>query len=134
MPSADSRSPFDRADACVMCPTSFVPFGRMVRSSVDFTASVVCAVTASPALAFLESIDEVSSALIGVPPASDASLCPLSPLAAGTCAEAKRAMKQAPNIALTDSKVEQIAFIMEGPPETKYHWRPGNWAGLLVWI
>src|SRR5215467_7555280 len=69
MPREDSASPFARAEACVTCPTSFEPFGMIVLPS-DFTASVVCAFTASPGLHFFESIGEVSAALNAVPFAS----------------------------------------------------------------
>src|SRR5260370_22195911 len=69
-PSAGSESPLGRAEACVTCPTSFAPFGITVFPS-DFTASVVCAFTGSPALHFFESIGELSAALNAVPVASE---------------------------------------------------------------
>jgi hypothetical protein len=81
MPSADSDSPFARAEACVTCPTTFAPFGITVFPS-DFTASVVCAATGSPGLHFFESSGELSAALNAVPLASEA-------LAGPFCADAE---------------------------------------------
>src|SRR5260370_11857508 len=69
-PSDDSDSPLARAEACVTCPTSFVPLGITVFPS-DFTASVVCALTASPGLHFFESIGELNAALNAVPLANE---------------------------------------------------------------
>src|SRR5712692_11998321 len=70
MPSDDSDSPLARAEACVTWPTSFEPLGITVFPS-DFTASVLCAFTGSPALHFFESIGELSAALNAVPVASE---------------------------------------------------------------
>src|SRR6266446_9087487 len=70
MPNEDSDSPLARAEACVTCPTSFEPLGITVFPS-DFTASVVCAFTASPGLHFFESTGELSAALNAVPLANE---------------------------------------------------------------
>ena len=71
MASADSVLPVALAEACVTCPTSFVPLGRTVLPS-DFTLSAVRAVTASPGLLFFESTGELSVALKTVPDESPA--------------------------------------------------------------
>jgi hypothetical protein len=78
MASTDSPCPFERAEASVTCPIIFVPFGKIVLPSVDFTSSIVCAVTCCPGLAFFESTEESSLALITVPLARDASLLVVS--------------------------------------------------------
>src|SRR5712692_3940617 len=88
MPSDDSDSPLARAEACVTCPTSLEPFGIKVFPS-DFTASVLCAFTASPGLHFFESIGELSAALNAVPPASEPFACPF-------CADASDAAEALP--------------------------------------
>src|SRR2546421_12522509 len=75
IPSADSDSPLARAEACVMCPITFAPFGITVFPS-DFTASVVRAFTGSPGLHFFESTGELSAALNAVPAASELFTCP----------------------------------------------------------
>ena len=74
MPKDESAEPFARAAASVTCPTSFVPRGRMIFPSALMSA-VVRAVSASPGFVFLESTDELSSATIGEPFASEAFSC-----------------------------------------------------------
>ena len=53
--------PLSRAVACVMCPSTLVPLGMIRAIVADFSASEVCAVIVSPALAFFESMPEFSS-------------------------------------------------------------------------
>src|SRR5260370_14360135 len=107
---AISASPwlYERAEAGVTCPTSFVPFGRIVLPSVDFTASVVCAVICSPDFAFFESTEVLSAALIAVPPASDASL--LAASAGGVdCAAAPAAQNVAATKAIAKDFMERTS-------------------------
>src|ERR1700694_4605806 len=89
MPSDDSDSPLERAEACVTCPTSFEPLGITVLPS-DLTASVLCAFTGSPGLHFFESIGELSAALNAVPVASEPFACPF-------CADAEEGVAALPD-------------------------------------
>src|ERR1700737_2924883 len=90
MANIDSPCPFERAEACVTCPTSFVPFGKIVRPSVDFTASVVCAVICSPGFAFFESMGVLSAALIAASDGGgDCAAAPAAQSVAATKAIAK---------------------------------------------
>src|SRR5215472_17478145 len=75
MARAESGCPLARAEACVTWPSSFDPFGMTVFPS-DLTASVVCALTVSPGVDFLESRGEVKATLNAVPLASPALACP----------------------------------------------------------
>src|ERR1700741_813629 len=75
IPSDDSACPLARAEASLTCPTSCVPFGSTVLP-FDLQGSVVRAFTGSPDFAFFESTGAVNSALIAVPFASAALLCP----------------------------------------------------------
>src|SRR5260221_14436201 len=113
MASPASPWPVGRGEAWVTWPTSFAPFGRVALPSVDLTASVVCAVICSPGFAFFESIEELSSALITVPPARDASLLAVS-AGVGDCA----AVPATQNVART--KANAKGFMNEPPINYKF--------------
>src|SRR5258706_16020743 len=113
MASIASPWPFERAAAWVTWATSFVPFGRIVLPSADLPASVVCAVICSPGFAFFEPIEELSSALITVPPARDASLLAVS-AGVGDCA----AVPATQNVART--KANAKGFMNEPPINYKF--------------
>jgi hypothetical protein len=91
MPNEESAPPFARAAASVTCPISFVPLGMMVFPSARMSA-VVRAFTASPCFIFLESTEELSSATIGEPSASEAFSRELSAETADGAAEAELAV------------------------------------------